>query len=45
MRVLYVSYGCVAMGSALLCIFRSRLHVYFAGSAVNRVQMFGMDLV
>ena len=25
--------------SALLCIFRSRLHVYFAGSGVNRVQV------
>ena len=27
------------MGSALLCIFRSRLLVYFAGSGVNRVQV------
>ena len=43
MCVLYVSFGskvklrtfgCVAMGSALLCIFRSRLLVYSAGSGV-----------
>ena len=48
MCVLYVSfgskvrprtYGCVAMGSALLCIFRSILLVYFARSGVNRVQV------
>ena len=47
MCVLYVSlgskvrlrtFGCVAMGSALLCIFRSRLIVYSAGSGANRVQ-------
>ena len=46
MCVLYVSfgskvkprtYGCVAMGSALL--FMSRLLVYPAGSGVNRVQV------
>ena len=46
--VLYVSFGskvsprtfgCVAMGSALMCIFRSRLLVYSAGSGVNRVQV------
>ena len=46
MCVLYVSFGskvrprtfgCVAM--ALLCIFRSRLLVYSAGSGVNRVQV------
>ena len=45
--VLYVSFGskvrprtfgCVAMGSALLCIFRSML-VYSAGCGVNRVQV------
>ena len=44
---LYVSFGskvrprtfrCIAMGSALLCILRSRLIVYSAGSGVNRVQ-------
>ena len=48
MCVLYVSFGykvrprtfgCVVMGSALLCIFRSRLLVYSAGSGVNRVQV------
>ena len=57
MCVLYVSFGsnvrhitfrCVAMGSALLCIFRSRLFVYSAGSGVNGVQVvlsgFGMRL-
>ena len=46
MCVLYVSFGskvrpiivgCVAMGSALLCIFRSRLLVYSAGSGVSFV--------
>ena len=46
MCVLYVSFGskvrprtfgCVAMGSALLFIVRSRLLVYSAGSGVNRV--------
>ena len=48
MCVLYVSsgskvrsrtLGCVAMGSALLFIVRSRLLVYSAGSGVNRVQV------
>ena len=48
MCVLYVSFGsnvrprtfgCVAMGSALLFINRSRLLVYSAGSGVNRVQV------
>ena len=48
MCVLYVSFwskvrprifGCAAMGSALLCIFRSRLFVYSAGSVVNIVQV------
>ena len=46
--VLYVSFGSkirprtfgyVAMGSALLYIFRSRLLVYSAGSGGNRVQV------
>ena len=46
--MLYVNFGskvrprafvCVAMGSAMLCIFRSRLLVYSAGSGVNRVQV------
>ena len=48
MCVLYVSFGskvrprtfgCVAMGSAVLCILISRLRVYSAGSGVNRVQV------
>ena len=48
MCVLYVSFGCkerprtfgcVAMGSALLFIVRSRFIVYSAGSGVNRVQV------
>ena len=33
------TFGCAAMGSALLCIFRSRLLVYSAWSGVNRVQV------
>ena len=54
MCVLYVSFGskvrprtfgCVAMRSAVLFIFRSRLLVYSAGSGVNRVQVFFLDLV
>ena len=56
MCVLYVNFGskvrprtfeCVAMGSALLFIVRSRLLVYSAGSGVNRVQvvLFCLDLV
>ena len=48
MCVLYVSFGskvrprtfgCVAIGSAMLCILRSRLLVYSAGSGMNRVQV------
>ena len=48
MCVLYVRFGskvrprplgCVAMGSALLCILMSRLLVYSSGSGVNRVQV------
>ena len=48
MCVLYVSFwskvrprtfGCVAMRSAVLFIFRSRLLLYSAGSGVNRVQV------
>ena len=48
MCVLYVSFGskvaprtfgCVAMGSALLFIIRSRLLLHSAGSGVNRVQV------
>ena len=46
--MLYVSFGskvrprtlgCIAMGSAFFCIFRSKLLVYSAGSGVNRVQV------
>ena len=32
------TFGCVAMGSAVLFIYRSRLLLYSAGSGVNRVQ-------
>ena len=48
MCVLYVSFGskvrprtfgCVAIRSAELFNFRSRLHLYFAGTGVNRVQV------
>ena len=48
MCVLYVSFGskirprtfgCVAMGSAVLFILRSRLLLYSAGSGVNRVEV------
>ena len=48
MCVLYVSFGskvrprtfgCVAMGSAVLVILMSRLLLYSAGSGVNRVQV------
>ena len=48
MCVLYMSFvskvrprtfGCVAMGSALLFIVRSRFLVYFTGSGVNRVEV------
>ena len=47
MCVLYVSFrykvrprtfGCIAMHSTVLFIFRSRLLLYSAGSGVNRVQ-------
>ena len=33
------TFGCVAMGSALLFIVRSRLLVYSAGSGVNSVHV------
>ena len=48
MCILYVSFeskerpktfGCVAMGSTVLFILRSRLLLYSAGSGVNRVQV------
>ena len=38
-KVRHRTYGCVAMGSALLFIVRSKLLVYYAGSGVNRVQV------
>ena len=38
-KVRPITFGCDAMGSALLCMFRSRLLVYSAGSVVNRVQV------
>ena len=55
MCVLYVSFGskvrprtfgCVAMGSAVLFILRSSLLLYSAGSGVNRVQvvLFGFSV-
>ena len=34
-----IIFGCVAMRSAVLFIFSSRLLLYFAGSRVNRVQI------
>ena len=33
------TFGCIAMGSAVLFIFRSRLLLYSASSGVNRVQV------
>ena len=54
MCLLYVSFGskvrprtfgCVIMGSVLLCILKSRLIVYPAGSGVNRVQVIFLGLV
>ena len=44
-KVRPITFGCVAMGSALLFIVRSRLLVYSAGSGVNRVQVVCLDLV
>ena len=54
MYVLYVSFGskvrpltfgCVAMGSAVLFILKSKLLLYPTGSGVNRVQVVFLDLV
>ena len=48
MCVLYVSFesrvrckifGCIAMGSAILCILNSRFALFPAGSGVNRMQV------
>ena len=33
------TFGCIAMGSGVLFILRSRLLLYSAGSGVNRVQV------
>ena len=38
-KVRPITFGCVAMGNAVLCILRSRLFVYSEGSGVNRVQV------
>ena len=38
-KVIPRTFGCVAMGSTLLFIVRSRLLVYSAGSGVTRVQV------
>ena len=38
-RYTFGTFGCVAMDSALFCIFRSRLLVYSAGSGMNIVQV------
>ena len=38
-KVRPITFGCVAMHSAVLFIFRSRLLLYSAGSGVNRVQV------
>ena len=42
-KVRPITFGCFAMGSALLFILRSRLLLYSAGSGVNIVQV--QDLV
>ena len=34
-----ITIGCVAMGSAVFFILRTRLRVYSSGSGVNRVQV------
>ena len=39
------TFGCVAMSSALLFIWRFRLLVYSAGYGVNRVQVAVLDFV
>ena len=31
------TFGCIAMGSTVLFILRSRLLLYYAGSGVNRI--------
>ena len=48
-KVRPITFGCVAMGSAFFCIFRSRLLAYSAGSDMNIVQVvlsgFSMSLL
>ena len=39
------TFGCVAMGSAVLFILKSRLLLYSAGSGVNRVQVVLSDVI
>ena len=39
------TFECIAMGSALLSIIRSRLLVYSAGSGVNSLQVVCLNLV
>ena len=38
-KVMPRTFGCVAMGSIVLFILRSRLRLYSKGSGVNRVQV------
>ena len=38
-KVRPITFGCVAMGSAVLFVLRSRLLSYTAGSGVNRVEV------
>ena len=38
-KVRPITFGCVAMGNALLFILMSRLLLYSAGSGVNSVQL------
>ena len=38
-KVRPITFGCVAMGGAVLFILRSRLVLYSAGSGVNRMQV------
>ena len=38
-KVRHITFGCVAMGSAVLFILMSRFLLYSAGSEVNRVQV------
>ena len=38
-KVRPITFGCVAMRSAMLFIFRSKLHLYSAACGLNRVQV------